>query len=154
MVYETIRHDERRRNAFGLLMSANMLIETPAGADSTGAECSACMREVGFRETYVDHVLGPDSMVGGVKEFARRRTAASLTRPEAPAATAWPTARASARSTRGAPGPWADKPWAPRTDWLSPWLLQHGGAYNCRPVALAQIRRRGGVRGSTGSGTT
>jgi O-methyltransferase domain/Dimerisation domain len=67
VVYETILDDERRRNAFGLLMSVNMLIETPAGADYTGAECSTWMREVGFRETYVEHLLGPDSMVVGLK---------------------------------------------------------------------------------------
>ena len=67
LVYETIIDDERRENAFGLLMSLNMLIETPAGADYTGAECSAWMREVGFRETYAEHLLGPDSMVVGIK---------------------------------------------------------------------------------------
>jgi hypothetical protein len=67
LVYETIIDDERRENAFGLLMSLNMLIETPAGADYTRAECAAWMREVGFRETYAEHLLGPDSMVVGIK---------------------------------------------------------------------------------------
>ncbi len=67
LVYETIIDDERRENAFGLLMSLNMLIETPAGADYTRAECAAWMREVGFRETYTEHLLGPDSMVVGIK---------------------------------------------------------------------------------------
>jgi hypothetical protein len=67
IVYETIIDDERRQNAFGLLMSLNMLIETPGGADYTGPECTGWMREVGFRETRVEHLLGPDSMVVGVK---------------------------------------------------------------------------------------
>jgi hypothetical protein len=67
LVYETIIDDERRENAFGLLMSLNMLIETPAGADYTGAQCAAWMREVGFRETYGEHLVGPDSMVVGIK---------------------------------------------------------------------------------------
>jgi hypothetical protein len=67
IVYEAIIDDERRQNAFGLLMSLNMLIETPGGADYTGAECSAWMREAGFRETRVEHLLGPDSMVVGIK---------------------------------------------------------------------------------------
>jgi hypothetical protein len=67
IVYEAIIDDERRQNAFGLLMSLNMLIETAGGADYTGAECSAWMREAGFRETYVRHLLGPDSMAVGIK---------------------------------------------------------------------------------------
>lgn len=67
LVYETIIDDERRENAFGLLMSLNMLIETPAGADYTRAECAAWLREVGFRETYAEHLLGPDAMVVGIK---------------------------------------------------------------------------------------
>lgn len=67
LVYEAIIDDERRRNAFGLLMSLNMLIETPGGFDFTGAQCCAWMREAGFRETRVEHLLGPDSMVVGIK---------------------------------------------------------------------------------------
>jgi hypothetical protein len=67
VVYETIIDDQRRENAFGLLMSLNMLIETPAGSDYTGAQCAGWMREVGFRETYTEHLAGPDSMVVGLK---------------------------------------------------------------------------------------
>jgi hypothetical protein len=40
IVYEALIDDERRENTFGLLMSLNMLIETPAGFDYTGADCS------------------------------------------------------------------------------------------------------------------
>ena len=67
IVYEALIDDDRRKNAFGLLMSLNMLIETPGGFDYTGADCQAWMREVGFRETRVEHLLGPDSMVVGIK---------------------------------------------------------------------------------------
>jgi precorrin-6B methylase 2 len=67
IVYETIIDDDRSKNAFGLLMSLNMLIETPAGFDYTGADCSSWMRDTGFRETYVEHLVGPDSMVVGIK---------------------------------------------------------------------------------------
>ena len=67
IVFEAIIDNERRRNAFGLLMSLNMLIETPAGFDYTGADCQAWLREAGFRDTYVQHLAGPDSMVVGVK---------------------------------------------------------------------------------------
>ena len=67
IVYEAIIDDERRENAFGLLMSLNMLIETPGGFDYSGADCRSWMHEVGFRETYVEHLVGPDSMVVGIK---------------------------------------------------------------------------------------
>ncbi len=67
IVYEAIIDDERRQNAFGLLMSLNMLIETPGGFDFTGADCRDWMEQVGFRETYVEALAGPDSMVVGFK---------------------------------------------------------------------------------------
>jgi len=67
IVYEAIIDDARRQNAFGLLMSLNMLIETEGGFDFTGADCAGWMREVGFRETRVEALDGPDSMVIGVK---------------------------------------------------------------------------------------
>jgi hypothetical protein len=67
IVYESIIDDERREQAFGLLMSLNMLIETPAGFDYTGADAQQWMRDVGFGETRVEHLVGPDSMVVGVK---------------------------------------------------------------------------------------
>jgi hypothetical protein len=67
IVYESIIDDDRSKNAFGLLMSLNMLIETAGGFDYTGADCSAWMKEAGFRETRVEHLVGPDSMVVGIK---------------------------------------------------------------------------------------
>jgi hypothetical protein len=67
IVFEAIIDDERRGNAFGLLMSLNMLIETRGGFDYTGADCAAWMRAAGFRQTRVEHLSGPDSMVVGVK---------------------------------------------------------------------------------------
>jgi len=67
IVYDAIIDDDRCENALGLLMSLNMLIETPGGFDYTGRECVSWMREVGFRETYVEHLGGPDSMVVGIK---------------------------------------------------------------------------------------
>lgn len=67
VVFESMIDDDRRENAFGLLMSLNMLIETPGGFDYTGADCSAWMKKVGFRETRFEHLVGPDSMVVGVK---------------------------------------------------------------------------------------
>ena len=67
IVYDPIIDDDRRRNAFGLLMSLNMLIETREGFDFTGAECVDWLREAGFAEMRVEPLVGPDSMVIGVK---------------------------------------------------------------------------------------
>ncbi len=67
IVYEALIDDARCQNAFGLLMSLNMLIETPGGFDYTGADCQGWMREAGFRDTRVEHLVGPDSMVVGIK---------------------------------------------------------------------------------------
>ncbi|MHB8669196.1 MAG: methyltransferase [Acidimicrobiales bacterium] len=67
IVYESIIDDERRANTFGLLMSLNMLIETQDGFDYTGADCQSWMADVGFRDTYVEALAGPDSMVVGIK---------------------------------------------------------------------------------------
>ncbi|HVV70175.1 MAG TPA: methyltransferase [Verrucomicrobiae bacterium] len=67
IVYEALIDDDRRHNAFGLLMSLNMLIETPGGFDYTGHDCQGWMRSVGFKATWVEHLVGPDSMVVGIK---------------------------------------------------------------------------------------
>jgi len=67
IVYESMIDDDRSQNAFGLLMSLNMLIETPGGFDYSGADCIGWMKEAGFRETRLEHVAGPDSMVIGIK---------------------------------------------------------------------------------------
>src|SRR5262250_1379528 len=67
IVYESIIDDDRSANAFGLLMSLNMLIETADGFDYTGADCSQWMKQAGFRETRIEHLVGPDSMVIGIK---------------------------------------------------------------------------------------
>ena len=67
IIFESLIDDERRSNAFGLLMSLNMLIELPGGFDYTGADCTAWLKEAGFRKTRVEHLVGPDSMVIGIK---------------------------------------------------------------------------------------
>jgi hypothetical protein len=48
-------------------MSLNMLIETPGGFDYTGAVCIGWMGEAGFKDCRVEHLIGPDSMVVGIK---------------------------------------------------------------------------------------
>jgi hypothetical protein len=67
VVYDTVIDDDRRENTFGLLMSLNMLVEMEAGFDYTGAECRSWMAEAGFRDSYVEPLGGPDSMVVGIK---------------------------------------------------------------------------------------
>lgn len=67
VVYDAIIDDDRSKNAFGLLMSLNMLVETPGGFDYTGADCIGWMKAAGFRDAYVEHLVGPDSMVVGFK---------------------------------------------------------------------------------------
>jgi SAM-dependent methyltransferase len=66
IVFDAIIDDDRRENAFGLLMSLNMLIEDH-GFDYTGADCRGWMADVGFSESYVEHLVGPDSMVVAIK---------------------------------------------------------------------------------------
>jgi hypothetical protein len=67
VVYDMVIDDERRVNAAGLLMSLNMLIMGQEGFDYTGADCRRWMADAGFRDTYVEHLVGPHSMVVGVK---------------------------------------------------------------------------------------
>lgn len=58
---ENVIDDDRRVNTFGLLMSLNMLIETPAGADYTGTEFDGWCRSAGFTRTEVVPLVGPAS---------------------------------------------------------------------------------------------
>lgn len=67
IVYEMMIDDERRTNAAALLMSLNMLVLSHDGFDYTGADCRGWMAEAGFRESYVQHLVGPESMVVGLK---------------------------------------------------------------------------------------
>jgi len=67
LVFEALIDDQRQANAFGLLMSLNMLIETPGGFDYTGADCIGWLHEAGFKNAHVEHLVGPDSMVLATK---------------------------------------------------------------------------------------
>jgi hypothetical protein len=67
IIHEALIDDGRKTNAFGLLMSLNMLIETHGGFDFTGADCAKWMKEVGFKRTQVARLPGPDGMVVGYK---------------------------------------------------------------------------------------
>jgi predicted O-methyltransferase YrrM len=58
---ENVIDDERRSNAFGLLMSLNMLIETHEGFDYTAADFAGWARSVGFTDTRLLPLVGPTS---------------------------------------------------------------------------------------------
>ncbi len=60
---ENVIDDERRKNAFGILMSLNMLIETNGGFDYTGADFAGWARSVGFKDVKVLPLVGPASAV-------------------------------------------------------------------------------------------
>jgi len=67
VVYDAIIDDDRSKNALGLMMSLHMMIETYGGFDYTGADCQGWMRDAGFKDTRVEHLVGPDSMVVAIK---------------------------------------------------------------------------------------
>lgn len=61
IVIENLIDNARRENAFGLLMSLNMLIEFGDAFDYTGADFAGWCEEVGFKETEVVPLAGPAS---------------------------------------------------------------------------------------------
>lgn len=61
VVIETLIDDARRENAFGLMMSLNMLIEFGDAFDYTAADFFGWCREVGFSKTEVIPLAGPAS---------------------------------------------------------------------------------------------
>lgn len=58
---ENIIDDERRQNAFGLMMSLNMLIEFGEAFDFTGAQFAAWCQEAGFSRCEIIPLAGPAS---------------------------------------------------------------------------------------------
>jgi precorrin-6B methylase 2 len=64
IVIENIIDDARRENAFGLLMSLNMLIEFGDAFDYSRADFAGWCKEVGFKEIDVLPLAGPAS--GGI----------------------------------------------------------------------------------------
>ncbi|MDR7133313.1 hypothetical protein J2X06_000497 [Lysobacter niastensis] len=61
IVVENLIDDARRENAFGLMMSLNMLIEFGDAFDFTGADFDRWCRSVGFSRTEVIPLAGPAS---------------------------------------------------------------------------------------------
>lgn len=67
VVIENIIDDNRSKNAFGLMMSLCMLIETSGGFDYSAADINIWVKEAGFQETSVMPLTGPTSAFIAIK---------------------------------------------------------------------------------------
>ncbi len=67
VVIENIIDDKRKENAFGLMMSLNMLIETPEGYDFSAADFDGLAKETGYSKTSIIPLAGPSSAVIAIK---------------------------------------------------------------------------------------
>lgn len=67
VVIENIIDDARKENAFGLLMSLNMLLETEEGFDFSGQDFDQWTTACGFKKTSVTPLIGPASAAIAVK---------------------------------------------------------------------------------------
>jgi hypothetical protein len=48
-------------------VASHGLAETHEGFDYTASDCRTWMADIGFRDSYVEPLAGPDSMVVGLK---------------------------------------------------------------------------------------
>jgi precorrin-6B methylase 2 len=67
VVIENIIDNNRSDNAFGLMMSLNMLIETEAGYDFTFADFNVWVKDAGFKDTSLMPLAGPTSAAIAIK---------------------------------------------------------------------------------------
>ncbi|MCM4171401.1 methyltransferase domain-containing protein [Arenibacter sp. TNZ] len=67
VVIENIIDNERSKNAFGLLMSLNMLIETAEGYDFSASDFNKMALEAGFKSTSLMPLKGPTSAAIAIK---------------------------------------------------------------------------------------
>ena len=67
IVYDPLIDDARCADPHGLLSSLNMLIETKAGSEYTGAECAAWLQQAGFCEMRIEPLADVHTAVIGFK---------------------------------------------------------------------------------------
>ncbi|MBU2904846.1 methyltransferase domain-containing protein [Arenibacter algicola] len=67
VVIENIIDNDRSKNAFGLLMSLNMLIETEEGYDFSFSDFDKIVKEAGFKSTSIMPLKGPTSAAIAIK---------------------------------------------------------------------------------------
>lgn len=63
VIYGTMIDEDRREADVPLMMSLNMLVETPNGFDYTPSECIEWLHDAGFAGAEVRSLPGPDTMV-------------------------------------------------------------------------------------------
>jgi hypothetical protein len=67
IVYEWFSNGERRAHPLVSLMSLNMLLASREGGGSSWKECQRWMQDAGFRQIRMEPLIGPCSMVIGIK---------------------------------------------------------------------------------------
>lgn len=67
VVVENIIDNERNKNAFGLMMSLNMLIETDEGFDYSLSDFEGWAHEIGFKNIKIMPLTGPTSAIIATK---------------------------------------------------------------------------------------
>jgi len=67
IVIENVIDDNRSENAFGLMMSLNMLLETSEGYDFSKADFEVWAHEIGFNKVYSMPLTGPSSALIALK---------------------------------------------------------------------------------------
>ena len=67
IVYDAIIDDDRRKKCVWSSDEPQHADRDARGFDYTGADCIAWMHEAGFTATRIEHLVGPDSMVIGIK---------------------------------------------------------------------------------------
>lgn len=68
IVYDTLIDDGRCRNAFALLMSLNMLLQTPGGSEYTARECVGWLQQARFQVLRAEPLAGGDTMIVAIKQ--------------------------------------------------------------------------------------
>lgn len=67
VVIENIIDDERRKNAFGMMMSLNMLLNTTGGFNFSAADFTSWAKEAGFGQIKIIHLTGAASALVAYK---------------------------------------------------------------------------------------
>jgi len=68
LVYDTLIDDERCRNAFALLMSLNMLVQTPGGFEYTARDCTGWLQQAGFLVLRAEPLTSADTLIVAIKQ--------------------------------------------------------------------------------------
>jgi hypothetical protein len=68
IIYDTLIDEERCRNAFALLMSLNMLLQTPGGFEYTARDCATWLQQTGFLVLRAEPLAGADTMIVAIKQ--------------------------------------------------------------------------------------